>query len=513
MKTVILYLRVSTDEQAEKGFSLPAQEDKLRKFCEAKGYTILKVFTEDYSAWKGFDRPEYNKLKAFLREHKDKVDGLLFTQWSRFSRDISESLAEIKALKKLGITATAAEQWVDMSVPENLYMQAFYLAAPQVENDRLSLRTKAGMRQAMKQGRWMCIAPYGYLNDKVAKIIVPDPATKDIVIFAFNTFATGAYTMEDVRRLCMERGAKLHKQKFINLLSNPFYAGKFLLKATEEEAATYITGIHEPLITWETFERVQLFYKKRKKAYQSHTRPKLFYLKGHLICPKCGKLMTGSASKGNGGLYAYYHCQRKYGCTNTYPLTKVESAFNELLGTFKVSEEVISLYAQVLEDVFKTNDKQRDVERLRLEKDVANIKVKIKDLDERLMNNSLPIERYNRLVHTMEDQQTEYLMQLTTLSQSKSEYARYLYFGLSFLADVDTYYEQASPETKKRIIGSIFPEKLTFDGTSYRTTRVNELFALICSGDKGLTKRKPGKKAGQSYQAPLCGLEPKNKRS
>lgn len=69
--------------------------------------------------------------------------------------------------------------------------------------------------------------------------------------------------------------------------------------------------------------------------------------------------MTGSASKGNGGLYAYYHCQRKYGCTNTYPSTKVESAFNEQLASYKVSEEVLSLYTQVLEDVFKTNDKER----------------------------------------------------------------------------------------------------------------------------------------------------------
>lgn len=166
------------------------------------------------------------------------------------------------------------------------------------------------------------------------------------------------------------------------------------------------------------------------------------------------------------------------------------------------------MYAQVLEDVFKTNDKQRDAERQRLQKDVANIKVKIKDLDERLMNDSLPIERYNRLVQTMEDQQSEYLLQLNTLSQAKSEYARYLDFGLSFIADAGKYYEQASPETKKRIIGSIFPEKLTFDGTAYRTTRVNEVFALICSEGKGFRKRKPGKKAGQSHQAPPSGLEP-----
>jgi site-specific DNA recombinase len=221
--------------------------------------------------------------------------------------------------------------------------------------------------------------------------------------------------------LCMERGAKLHKQKFINLLSNPVYAGKFLLKGTEEEAAIYITGIHEPLISWEAFEKAQLFYRKQKKACQSHAKPELFYLKGHLVYPKCGKLMTGSASKENGGLYAYYHFQRKYGCSNTYLLTKVESAFNELLGSFKVSEEVLCLYAQVLEDVFKTNDKEREGERQRLERDIANIKVEIKDWDERLMNSSLPIEHYNRLVQTMEDQKSEYLLQLSTLSPAKSE--------------------------------------------------------------------------------------------
>jgi hypothetical protein len=129
--------------------------------------------------------------------------------------------------------------------------------------------------------------------------------------------------------------------------------------------------------------------------------------------------------------------------------------------------------------------------------------VEIKDWDERLMNSSLPIEHYNRLDQTVDDQKGEYLLQLSTLSPGKSEYAQYLDFGLSFLANVNGYYEQASPQTKKRIIGSIFPEKLTFNEKACRTTRVNEVFALICSGSKGLKKGKYGKNAGQSYQAPL----------
>ena len=79
-KKVILYIRVSTDKQAEKGYSLPAQEDKLRRYCAAKGYTVLKVFKEDYSAWKSFDRPEYNALRGFIKQNKGVVDYLLFTQ-------------------------------------------------------------------------------------------------------------------------------------------------------------------------------------------------------------------------------------------------------------------------------------------------------------------------------------------------------------------------------------------------------------------------------------------------
>ena len=171
MKNVVIYNRVSTDEQAEKGYSLGAQEEKLIKYCTTKGINILNNFTEDYSAWKGFDRPAYKKLNAFLKANKGRVDGILFTQWSRFSRDIRESYIEIQRFRDMGIEANAIEQWIDISIPENQYVLAFYLAAPQVENDRLSDRTRVGMNHALKQGRWLWKAPYGYKNNKETKLV------------------------------------------------------------------------------------------------------------------------------------------------------------------------------------------------------------------------------------------------------------------------------------------------------------------------------------------------------
>lgn len=69
----------------------------------------------------------------------------------------------------------------------------------------------------------------------------------------------------------------------------------------------------------------------------------------------------------------------------------MNAALNELLASYKVSDEVLSLYALVLEDVFKTNDKERELEKQRLESDIRSIEVKIKDLDERLMNAPCPL--------------------------------------------------------------------------------------------------------------------------
>ena len=145
----ILYIRVSTDEQAEKGYSLKHQEDRLKQYCAYQNIDIVAIYKEDHSA-KTFERPEFKKLLAFLKKHKQDVDLLLFLKWDRFSRNAGDAYAMINQLNRLGVEPQAIEQPLDLSIPENKIMLAFYLAAPEVENDRRSLNTIAGMRRAMK---------------------------------------------------------------------------------------------------------------------------------------------------------------------------------------------------------------------------------------------------------------------------------------------------------------------------------------------------------------------------
>lgn len=74
----------------------------------------------------------------------------------------------IASLKKLCVEPQAEEQPLDMNVPENKMILAVYLTAPEIENDRWGMNTKAGIRQAKKEGRWMGKAPIGYIN-KIAE--------------------------------------------------------------------------------------------------------------------------------------------------------------------------------------------------------------------------------------------------------------------------------------------------------------------------------------------------------
>jgi site-specific DNA recombinase len=162
MKTAVIMSRVSSDEQAL-GYSLGIQEDTLTKYCEKNNLRILQKFKEDHSA-KDFNRPEFDSFLNYAKKYKGQIDYFLVTSWDRFSRNITDAFMMIRTLKKLGITVQAIEQQIDPSIPENLAMLALFLAIPEIDNERRSIKIKGGMQAALKAGRWCRKAPRGYRN-------------------------------------------------------------------------------------------------------------------------------------------------------------------------------------------------------------------------------------------------------------------------------------------------------------------------------------------------------------
>lgn len=132
--TALLYTRVSTEEQATYGTSLKIQQDVLRQYCQLHNIKIVREFIEEYSA-KTFKRPEWKKLMNMVENSKTRPDVVLFTRWDRFSRNTGEAYYVLKCLKSFGVDAQAIEQPLDLSIPENKMMFAFYLEIHEVEND------------------------------------------------------------------------------------------------------------------------------------------------------------------------------------------------------------------------------------------------------------------------------------------------------------------------------------------------------------------------------------------
>ncbi|WP_202966992.1 recombinase family protein [Chryseobacterium sp. Leaf180] len=256
MKTAHLYVRVSTDEQAEKGYSQRDQEERLKRYCEANNIIIKNVLFEDFSA-KTFIRPEWIKLIDGLKKRTSRTDLVLFTKWDRFSRNACDAYQMINVLRKLNVEPQAIEQPLDLAIPENKMMLAIYLAAPEVENDRRALNTFNGMRRAKKEGRLMGRAPYGYINkiseDGKKYIVRKEPEASNI-IWAFEEMAKGIFSASQIMFMMNKRdGKSLKISAFLEGLRNVAYCGKIFVGDYNDEKAYHVKSIHEALINEELY--------------------------------------------------------------------------------------------------------------------------------------------------------------------------------------------------------------------------------------------------------------------
>jgi len=236
MNIANLYIRVSTDEQADKGYSQRNQEEQLKKYCAINKIKISKVIFEDHSA-KSFKRPEWIKLFSSLKKQKSGLTNLvLFTKWDKFSRNTADAYQMITTLRKLGIQPQDIEQPLELSIPENKMMLAFYLAVPEVENDRRALNTFFGMRRAKKEGRCMGNAPIGYQNkvkEDGRKYICPKKSAAEIMKWAFEELAQRHFNIASLWREARKKGLNCGKNSFGWLCEIPSTVVRFLFPNTK----------------------------------------------------------------------------------------------------------------------------------------------------------------------------------------------------------------------------------------------------------------------------------------
>lgn len=496
MKTAILYLRVSTDEQALRGYSLRAQQEMLSNYCKLHSISILKIFTEDHSA-KSFKRPEWMKLTTYLRKHRS--DFLLFTKWDRFSRNTCDAYQVLANLKRMGTNPQAVEQPLDLNVPENKLMLALYLAIPEIENDRRSLNTQMGMRRAKKEGHWSGRAPLGYKNktyEDGKKYIAPEEPYAYAIKWAFQELSLGMSSMAEVHRKAFKLGLTCSINNFHSLVRNPIYCGKIRVREIDGEEEHIIKGLHEPLITERLFDKVQNVLKGDVKPKRSAiATPEDLPLRGYLKCPNCHRMLTGSASKGRRTHVAYYHC--KSPCKVRFNANRVNQDFIEELKLFRIAKRDQAKFSQDMIDAYE------DVRRTLtyMQKECMD---ELDTLDEQIISTrelllagkiepsdfkNLKIE-YSNKVYTINQRLTALKQEIKT----KIDIQPLIISTIKTLCNLPHLYQNATIEDKRYLVETIFCGELMYDSDGYRTTNINSVPSINYLKNKELQCKKNGEK-------------------
>ena len=260
MVGAVIYVRVSTKEQTE-NLSLPTQLRACEDYCRRQGYEILERFHEEGESAKTTDRSQLQNLLTYCRLNKGRVHFVVVFNLTRFARDKYDHFALRSHLQSLGISLRSATEPIDDTSTGKL-MEGVLAAFAQFDNDVRSDRTRAGMKAALELGRWVFLAPIGYLNAPraIGKSLMPDPERAPLARRAFEEYATGRFTKQQLLKqtrawgLTNRRGRPLTSQAIGVLLRNQFYAG---IVDVTEYGVRGKRGDFEPLISEDLFYRVQ----------------------------------------------------------------------------------------------------------------------------------------------------------------------------------------------------------------------------------------------------------------
>lgn len=477
-KRAIIYRRISQDDQST--YSLSDQQERLEKFCQLMSIKIVKFFEDDYSA-KTFNRPGWSKMFDYIKTHKGAANLLLFTNWSRFSRaeNIGETYMMIDRLFKLGIVTQAVEQPLDLEIPENRLILAFYVASPMVENLRRASNTRHGMRRAMKLGRFCHRAPFGYKNahDENGKPLLTMVPEKAMVIKEIFTDYLEGRNPQFIIKRAISHGLTSHgNSTFSRVITNHLYAGLIRVIAWKDEPEQIVKGIHEPIISEDIFWAVQNKLHGRTKQgtrIYEETLP----LRGIIRCDNCGGLFTGGRSRGKTGNYWwYYRCLRCNG--QNCNAHEVHRGLHGILAAISLRPEYIqTLITEVdrnLKEIINSNYHEAET----LSKEIKGLEEKIQSLEEKYIEGKLDFETYQRYYPAYKGALGEGRIRLEQLHGDKVEFIELAKKALPLMQNLNFLFQSVSLENKQQLLKLIFIGGLFRMKQGYRTPSLNPLFSV-----------------------------------
>lgn len=465
MKTV-LFARVSTREQAEEGYSLPAQEKLLKEYANTKNFTIAKRFSVPESASGKQERKLFNELLEYLASHLE-VKLVICEKVDRITRNLKDSV-------KIDEWLNEDEERQIHFVKQNLiihknaksnekFMWDIYLAMARQYSNNLSEETKKGLNEKAEEGWFPGNHKRGYkaIGDIGHKIWVIDDGISDAKYLekAFILYNTGNYTLTTLARELFNQGwivngKPISKSELHKLIKDCFYCGEFVWHGKK-----YIKGNHTPLVSKELFYSVQDRLQRKTTAgkYRKHS----FVLGGELIiCADCGRSLSWQERKGHhyGTIKHADYCPLRDIKTKYLKEENAQRQILEALNGFRIDNpKLLEWVRKALKESHKDETGYHSSIMTDLEERKRQIEKRLDMLYDERLDEKITKDFYDRKQKQYEDELENILEAIGKHTKANIDYFK-LGINLFELSQKgsELYESKAVPEEKRELLNFVF---------------------------------------------------------
>ena len=457
----VVYIRVSSKEQEEVGFSLDAQLKFLNDYARSHNMELVHTYMDVESA-KAAGRTEFGQLVQFLKSQQALPPGIsncqtvLVEKTDRFYRNVHD----LVIIRDLGVTVHLAKENVVMSSGSRSHEKFVHglnvlLAERMVDN--LSEETKKGMLEKAQQGIWPSQAPIGFKNvegPNKKRIIVQDEVRAPLVKRMFELYATGLYSTKDVAKeaariglVHRKSGSKLGKAVMYDILNNPIFYGDFYWKGV------LYNGTHEPIISKELFDKVQLVFKRRSSCPTGRQKHD-FLFHGLVTCGHCGCAMVAEIKKGK---YIYYHCTGNKGkCPEKYSREEViDQQFTDSLERIQIDNDVVDWIVEVMNASTAEAREHREVQIAALTQQKRRLESRLERMYLDKLDGNLDEEEYRRFSSKFRSELTDLKFNLEQLQASNDIKTFDSTRVLELAQKAATLYSAQISEEKRKLLNSV----------------------------------------------------------
>lgn len=487
----VIYARDSSKEQEKEGFSIPAQMKLLTEYAGRKGFSVVADF-KDVETAKQAGRTKFNEMVGYLEEHSE-VRAILVEKTDRLYRNFKDYVIlddldlEIHLVKEGEVLSKASKSHQKFIHGIKVLMAKNYC-------DNLSEETKKGMNEKAAQGGYPHKAPIGYLNDQVKHTIIVDPPKAAWIRKMFEWWATGDFSLEDIRQKCIAsgfvggRGSRaISKSKVELILKSTFYVGRFKWQGKLYQ------GTHEPIISQDLFDRAQEVFEKRKKKsgkYREHA----FAFGGLITCGVCGCAVTAEIQKGK---YVYYHCtdyHRK--CDEPYyPEAKLEGQFDQIVQGISIDEETVEWLKKALKESLEEQTVFHDQAVADITKQLEQVKRRMNQAYLDRVDGKITEEFWTEKSNEWQEEKARLMAHLARHQEADD---RYLEEGVQILEltrRAYILYKKQTPAEKRQLLGLMLSNCTLEKGKL--AVEYKQPFDILADMAKAAAKKKPADHADQ----------------